>query len=135
MEDWLSFDDLMQIAEALFDTPACIFEETVCVFRAQSALAAPFIRIHGSLFHRDPVERAVICALRMIRTQPFLAGNTKIGFSCMREMLVRSHYVWLRPSEDAEEIAETLERVEAKAMSDAAFLDWVRERVKLGTGL
>jgi hypothetical protein len=134
--DWLSFGDLMQIAAEIYQRPVESLEERVCIFRAQSALAAPFIRIQGALFHSDPVERAVICALRVIRTRPFPDGrNTAIGFWCMREMLLRSHYIWLRPDEDAEEIEEVMRRVEARTMSDPEFLRWVRERVELGTGL
>jgi len=136
MWDWLSFDDLMQIAETVYGVPAEILEGQVCIFRAQASLAAPFIRVRGVLLHPDPVERAVICALRMIRTRPFPGRrNTVAGFWCMREMLVRSHYLWLRPGEDAKEIDRVLRQVEARAKSDAEFLRWVQDRVELGTGL
>ena len=136
MWDWLTFDDLMQIAATLYRVPVETLEERVCIFRAQSSLAAPFVRVDGVLFHRDPVERAVICALRVIRTRPFPGDrNTEVGFWCMREMLLRSQYVWLLPEEDAEEIEEVLKQVEAGTMSDTAFRRWVRDRVKLGTGL
>ena len=136
MWDRLTFGDLMQIAATLYEVPVEILEQRVCIFRAQMSLAAPFIRIHGALFHRDPVERAVICAMRVIQSRPFPGDrNTEVGFWCMREMLLRSHYVWLRPTEDAEEIEEVLRQVEARTMSDADFLRWVRERVELGTGL
>jgi hypothetical protein len=50
-------------------------------------------------------------------------------------MLVRSHYIWLRPDEDAEAIMELLERVEAGSISQAAVLRSVRRRVRLSTGL
>jgi len=134
--DWLSFGDLMEIAATVYRVPVETLQREVCIFRAQASLAAPFIRVRGVLLHPDPVERAVICALRMIRTRPFPGRpNTKAGFWCMREMLLRSHYTWLRPSEDAEEIEEALKRVEARTMSDLEFLSWVRERVELGTGL
>jgi hypothetical protein len=133
--DRLSFDDLIEIAATALDVPPELLEETVCVFRAQAALAAPFIRVFGNDVYDDPVERAVICALLLIRWQPFLAGNTEVAAWCLREMLVRSHYIWLRPDEDAEEILRMLERVEAKTISDAVVLRAVRRRVRLSTGL
>lgn len=135
MDDWLDFDDLMEIAEAALGVPSEILEATVCIFRAQAALGAPFMRIFGVEIYEDPVERAVVCALQLIRWQPFLAGNTEVAAWCMREMLLRSHYLWLRPEQDAEEIMELLKRVEARTITDAAVLRSVRRRVKLGTGL
>jgi hypothetical protein len=134
-EDLLTFDDLMEVAENALDVPAEILRKTVCVFRAQAALAAPFIRVFGRDIYDDPVERAVICALLMIRWQPFLAGNVEVAAWCLREMLVRSHYIWIRPEEATEAIMKMLERVEAGTMSDAVVLRAVRRRVRLGTGL
>lgn len=135
MDDWLSFNDLVQIAANALKVPSETLEETVCIFRAQSALAAPFVRIFGIDVFRDPVERAVVCALRIIRWRPFLVGNTEVAAWCLREMLLRSHYIWRRPDEDAEEIMEMLNRVDAKTMNFAELLEWVGERVELGTGL
>ncbi|HKH64064.1 MAG TPA: hypothetical protein VKA35_01225 [Solirubrobacterales bacterium] len=133
--DRLSFDDLIEIAAIALEVPPELLEKTVCVFRAQAVLAAPFIRLFGADVYDDPVERAVICALLMIRWQPFLAGNTDVAAWCLREMLVRSHYIWLRPDEAADEILKMLERVEAGTISDAVVLRSVRRRVRLGTGL
>ena len=70
--DRLRFDDLIEIAAIALEVPSELLEETVCVFRAQAVLAAPFIRVFGADVYEDPVERAVICALLMIRWQPFL---------------------------------------------------------------
>jgi hypothetical protein len=133
--DRLSFDDLIEIATIALEVPAEMLEKTVCIFRAQAALGAPFFRVFGVDVYEDPIERAVICALQIVRWQPFLAGNTKVAAWCMREMVLRSRYLWLRPDEAADEIMEMLERVEARAISDAAVLRWVRRRVKPATGL
>lgn len=129
MRDWLSFNDLMLIAEALLGVPSEILEEQVCIFRAQASLSAPFVRIRGVLFHRDPVERAAICARQLIRTRPFLSGNREIGYECMREMLVRSGYRWSRQMEDANDVRGTLERLETGEMTGTEFVRWVRLRV------
>jgi hypothetical protein len=133
--DQLSFDDLMEIAANALQVRIELLQATVCVFRAQAALGAPFVRVYGKDVFKDPVKRAVICALLMIRWHPFLAGNTEVAAWCLREMLVRSHFIWLRPEEDAEAIMELLERVEAETISDAVVLRAVRRRVRLSTGL
>lgn len=133
--DQLSFDELMEIAPLVLEVPAEFLERTVCVFRAQAALAAPFVRTFGLDVYEDPVERAVICAVLMIRWHPFLAGNTEVAAWCLREMLVRSHYIWLHPDEDAEAIMGMLEKVEAETIAYATVLRAVRRRVRLSTGL
>lgn len=130
MDDRLSFDDLLSIAEATLEVPYVELEESVCPFRAQSSVTAPFARVMGADLHRDPVERAAICAIRLIRSRPFpRLDNRAVGYECMREMLVRSGCPWSRQMEDADDVAEILERVERTAMSDAEFIEWVRERV------
>jgi len=133
--DQLSFDDLMEIAANALQVPIEFLRATVCVFRAQAALGAPFARIEGKDLFKDPVKRAVICGLLVIRWHPFLTGNTEVAAWCLREMLVRSHFIWLHPEEDAKAIMELLERVEAGTISQAAVLRSVRRRVRLSTGL
>ena len=132
--DRLSFNELIEIAGIALEVPAEMLERTVCIFRAQAALSAPFVRVFGVDVYDDPIERAVICALQLVRWHPFLAGNAKVAAWCMREMILRSHYIWLRPDQVAEEIVDMMERVEARTISDAAVLRWVRRQVKPGTG-
>lgn len=127
MPDRLRFEDLMKIAEALLGVPSSALERTVCVFRAESSLAAPFARAYGADLHPDPVERAVICALRVVRSRPFLRGNTEIAYACMRLMLWRSNYLWLRQGDDTD---EPLKQLETGPLNQRAFLRWVRERVR-----
>jgi prophage maintenance system killer protein len=129
MEDRLSFKDLIAIAEETLEVSAAELERTVCIFRAEASLAAPFARICGTDLHRDPVERAAICAVRLIRNRPFLGNNRKVGYECMREMLVRGGCRWSRQMEDADEVRGILERVESGEIGDAKFVKWVRSRV------
>jgi prophage maintenance system killer protein len=67
--------------------------------------------------------------VQIIRTRPFPFGNQKIGYECMREMLVRSPYRWVRQMENADDVIDTLKRVETRDMTLAEFIAWVRERV------
>jgi prophage maintenance system killer protein len=126
----LSFEDFLLIAEAVLGVAYDELEQTVCVFRAQSSLAAPFARVHGTFLYPDPIDQAAICALRLIRSRPLPFGNKRVGYECMREMLLLSNLVWSRPEEDAEEVAETLKSVRAGTIGEAEFLAWVRSRVR-----
>jgi prophage maintenance system killer protein len=129
MESRLTFEHFLLIAEAVLRVPYDELESAVCLFRAQSALAAPFARIQGTFFYPEPVDQAGICARQLIRTRPLPFGNKRVGYECMREMLLLSGLVWSRPEEDAEEVAETLEGVQAGTIGEEEFLAWVRSRV------
>lgn len=133
MNNRLSFQHFLLIAEAVLRISYDELERVVCVFRAESALVAPFVRVWGTYLFPDPVEQAAICAWRIIRTRPLPLGgesNRRVAFECMREMLLLSGCRWSRPEEGAEEVAETLEGVEVGTIDLAEFIRWVRSRVK-----
>ncbi|HEU4705711.1 MAG TPA: hypothetical protein VFS64_00810 [Solirubrobacterales bacterium] len=120
---------LLLIAEARLGIPYEELEEAVCVYRAESALAAPFVRIHGVLLFPDPVEQSAICAYRLIRTRPLPLGNRLIAYEAMREMIVLGECRWLWQMENADAVDGTLLRVETGEKGLAEFVAWIRERV------
>jgi prophage maintenance system killer protein len=128
MQNRLSLERLLLIAEAILGVPYEELEDVVCVFRAESALAAPFLRVHGAYLFSDPVEQAAICAMRLILTRPFPMGNRAIAYECMREMLILGGCPWVRQEEEVEEVDDTLRRVEAGEMDQEQFVGWVRKR-------
>lgn len=130
MEHRLTFEHFLLIAEAVLRVPYDELEGTVCVFRAQSALAAPFARIRGVFLYPDQVDQAGVCARQLIRSRPLPFGNKRVGYECMREMLLLSGLVWSRPDEDAEDVVVALKGVEAGTVGEADFLAWVRSRVR-----
>jgi prophage maintenance system killer protein len=130
MQNKLKFEDLMSIAETLLGVAAVELERTVCVFRAEASLAAPFARVCGADLFSDPVEQAFICARELVRNRPFLEGNREIAYMAMREMLLLSRYGWLPRSDDRKEIPKKMKQLERREISDAAFLRWVRSRVR-----
>jgi prophage maintenance system killer protein len=130
MRNRLSFEKMLLIAEAKLGLAYDDLERVVCPFRAESALAAPFVRVCGAFLFPDPVEQAAICAYRLIRTKPFPRGNRAVGYECMREMLVLSDRRWFRQEEEAEDVDDSLKRVEAREIGQAEFVRWVRERVR-----
>lgn len=131
MEERLGLGDFVLIAEAVLDVPAELLLRTVLIPSAESALAAPFATFGGFDFYPDPAERAAICCSRIIRNHPFPDGNKRVGYECMREMLERDGIPWPRPSEDADEIAATIEKLAARELSEREFVAWVRARTEL----
>ena len=130
MRNRLSLERLLLIAEARLGVPYEELEAAVCDFRASSALAAPFVRVHGVLLFPDSVEQAAICAYRLIRTKPFPWGNRAVGYEAMREMLVLGGRLWSRQEEESDDVDDFLGRVEAGEVGLAEFVRWVRERVR-----
>jgi death-on-curing protein len=135
MPDRLELADFLLIAEAVLEIPAERLARTVLVPGAESALAAPFANFAGIDFYDEPVERAAICCSRIIRNHPLPDGNKRVGYECMREMLDRGGFPWPRPSEDAKQIAGTVEALAARATPERAFVDWVKIRVRIGEEL
>lgn len=131
MSQSLELADLLLIAEAVLDPPAEHLARIVLVPSAESALAAPFATFDGIDFYEDPAERAAICCSRIVRNHPFPDGNKRVAYECMREMLEREGLPWPRPSEDAVEIADMVEGLAARAVSEREFVDWVKARTKL----
>lgn len=128
----LELADFLVIAEAVLGDPAERLAHVVGIAGVESALAAPFASFGGVDFYDDPVERAAICCSRIIRNHPLPDGNKRLGYECMREMLERVGAPWPRPSEDAEEIAATVEGLAAGSISERDFVAWVQRRVELG---
>lgn len=129
MQNRLSLETFLLIAEASLDVSYEELEQAVCVFRAETALAAPFLRVYGAYLFPDPVEQAATCATRLILTRPLPFGNRAVAYECMREMLVLAGCRWFRQGEEVEEVDGTLRRVEVGQISQAEFVSWVRVRV------
>ncbi len=132
MSKHLELSDLLLIAEALLGEPAELLLRIILVPSAESALAAPFAGFGGIEFYPDPTERAAICCSRIIRNHPLPDGNKRLGYECMREMLERDGIPWPRPGEDAVEIADTVERLAGREISERDFVAWVRRRTEIG---
>lgn len=134
MPQRLELAEFLLIAEGVLGIRAETLARAVRVSGVESALAAPFATFGGVDFYNDPVERAAICCSRIIRNHPLLDGNKRLGYECMREMLERVDAPWPRPTEDAEEIALTVDGLAAGLISERDFVAWVKRRVELGRG-
>lgn len=128
MDNRLSFERLLLIAEARLGVPYFELERAVCPFRAESALTAPFARICGACLFPEPVDQAAICAMQLIRNRPFPFGNRLIGYEAMREMIFLGGRRWSFLDEEAEDVEDTLERLEIGGIELAEWIRWVRER-------
>ncbi len=129
----LSFEDLLEISEFFLEVSFDELERAICKPLAEAALAAPFAWIGTLELYPDPVEKAAVCCLEIIRYRPLPYGNKQVGYECMREMLALGACGWA--NEGADDIVAILDRVEARTISDGQFVRWVKARVGLGEWL
>ena len=131
MSKRLEIAEFLLIAEAVLGVEAERLARAARIPAAEAALAAPFASIDGIPFYADPVERAAICCARIIRHNPLPDGNKRVAYECMREMLDRSGVAWPRPREDAAEIAEKVEGLASRRVSEPDFVRWAVLRARL----
>jgi death on curing protein len=127
----LELAEFLLVAEAVLGVRAERLARETRLSAAEAALAAPFASLDGVPFYADAVERAAICCSRIIRHNPLPDGNKRVAYECMREMLDRAGVAWPRPREDAQEIAEKIEGLAARRVSEPDFVRWVKLRVRL----
>ena len=129
MQERLGLDDLLRIAEGVLGESAESLLSSISIERADAALASPFATIGGIAVFPDPVQRAALCCSRIVRNHPFPSGNTHVAFECMRELLEREGFSWLRPREDAAEITHMVEALAVGTVTEEEFVSWVCSRV------
>jgi death on curing protein len=129
MQERLGLDDLLRIAEGVLGEPAERLLGSVSIARAESALAGAFASFGEVEVYPDPVQRAAICCSRLVRNHPFPDGNAEIAYECMRELLGRGGFAWIRPREDAAEISHMIKALAVGTVSEEEFVSWVCARV------
>jgi death-on-curing protein len=128
----LELADFLLIAEAVLEIRAEDLQRIARVPEAESALAAPFATFGGIDFYPDPAERAAVLCSRLVRNHPLPDGNKRTAYLAMRELLARSGLEWEPPAGGEEEIAQTIEALAARDITEAEFILWVQGRVARG---
>src|SRR5215469_10048797 len=125
----LTFERFVLITAALYDLPVDEVEPEISRPRAEAALASPFPGPDEIVLYPNPVEQAALCCAAVIRQRPLPHGNKRIGFECMREMLIWSEDPW--PGEGAEGTDEMLDGLADGTVDEADFVLWARAQVGL----
>jgi death-on-curing protein len=118
----LSIEDLLLIAEAVLGASAEGLAGATRLGAAESALAAAHSA--GEL----PVRAAILCS-RIVRNHPLPDGNKRVALIAMLELIERNGARWTAPPGGQDEIAQTIERLAARRLSEADFVAWVQARV------
>jgi death on curing protein len=132
MIERLSIEDLLLIAETVLDVPAERLARATRLGVAASALAAPFAAVgdHGPERYPALADKAAILCSRLVRNHPLPDGNKRVALIAMLELVARNHGIWLPPPGGPDELADAIERLATRELSEATFVAWVRERVR-----
>src|SRR5215216_5447465 len=110
--------DFLLIAEAVLEIRAEDLQRVTRIPEAESALAGPFAGFGDVDFYPDPAQRAAIVCSRIVRNHPLPDGNKRVAYLAMREMLARSKLGWEPPEGGEQEIAEMIERLASRDVSE-----------------
>jgi death-on-curing protein len=126
----IEIGDFLLIAEVHTGIDANQLARMPRVLRLGSAaLAAPFAGFGDfELFPSLHAKAAVYCS-RIVRYHPLPDGNKRTGYDAMREFLDRNAVVFRHPLDGLDATAETIERLASGDLKEAAFIEWVRERL------
>lgn len=122
--------DFLVIAEAVTGLDAVALGAVPhVVARAESALEAPFAAFGGAEMYDGLVTKAAILCSRLLRNHPLPDGNKRVAYLCMIELVRRNGAEW-RPTASVRERVETIERLAARQLDEAGFVEWLAAQVE-----
>lgn len=130
----LELEDLLLIGEAVLGMSAEALASATRLSLACSALQAPFAADGRGDRYPDLGAKAAVLCSRLVRNHPLPDGNKRVALLAMLELIARNDGRWTAPSGGGDEIADTIERLAARELSEAAFAAWVRARVTVRAG-
>jgi len=120
-------EDILLIAEAVLDAPAERLARVINTPALESALAAPFMGFGDVEFYPDfHVKAAVLCS-RIVRNHPLPDGNKRTAYLTMLTFIDANGRSWTVGDQD--EIADTIERLAAREITEDDFAAWVAKRL------
>ena len=114
----------------MLGVPAEKLRHATRVSSAESALAAPFASYGGQDFYPGLADKAAILCSRIERNHALPDGNKRVGLICMLEFIARNGGTWIAPGQ--QELAQTIERLADRTLSEEEFIIWVRAHVHEG---
>ncbi len=124
----IALEDFLLTAEAVLGIDAASLLAVTKLGSAESALAAPDASFGGVDFYPDPAQRAAVLCSRLVRNHPLPDGNKRVALLLMLEYIETAGLIWAGPSQD--EVADTIERLAARELTEEAFTSWVARHAK-----
>jgi death on curing protein len=131
---YLGLADYLLIAERVLGIPA----ETIAHFDriglADSALAAPQAGFAGVEAYPDFATKAAILCWHLVKNHPLPDGNKRCAFLATVEFVERNGRQWKSAPADPDETDRVIRAAASSDMTEAAFRDWIAQRIGEGAG-
>ena len=134
MKHRIKIGDFLLAAEAILDVPAEQLRRVARLGMAESALLAPFASFGGHAFYPEPYVKVAVLCSRLIRNHPLPDGNKRVALVLTIEFVERNGRRWCPPAGGQQEIAQVIEWVADRTMSEEDLMDWMRDRIDPPTG-
>jgi death-on-curing protein len=123
----ITLEQFVQAAAAVLEIEPQQLVPAIKIPLAESALAAPFASFGGEDFYPDSIQRAAILASRIMRNHPLPDGNKRVALILMDVYLQSEGFDFVAEPEETDRIFRS---VAASSLTEEAFTDWVRSRVR-----
>ena len=129
MTVYLELADYLLIAEAVLGVPAELIADFNRIGLAESALAAPQAGFGGVEAYPDFATRAAVLCWHLVKNHPLPDGNKRCAFLATVEFVERNGRTWIAAPGDPDETDRVIRSVAGGDMSEAAFRDWIAQRI------
>ena len=124
--------DYLLLAESQTGIAVSVLAGVAKIGLIESALAAPYAGFGDVDLYPDFHQRAAILCSRLIRNHPLPDGNKRAAYASMWEFIALNGHAF--DDSDQDEVADTIERLAARLVSEEQFIDWVQTRISPRTG-
>jgi death-on-curing protein len=127
--DYPDVADLIATAAEILDVDGGKLTYATDIGMAESAVHAPQAGYGDYELYPDVATKAAVLCSRIVRNHPLPDGNKRTGLLMMLTFLDMNGAEWREPKGSQDEIADVIERLAARDMSEADFIDWVTAHV------
>lgn len=129
MEDvrYLGLDDLLVIASRILEIETGVLAKMANLVVADVAVNAPAASFAGVEFYPGFATKVGVLGYRLVRHHALPDGNKRTALLAMIEFVERNGRRWEDDEEDR--TVEMMIAAAAETISEAAFVQWVQERV------
>lgn len=129
MTAYLDLADYLLIAEAVLELPAELIADFNRIGLADSALAAPRAGFAGVEAYPDFATKAAVLCWHLVKNHPLPDGNKRCAFLVTVEFVERNGRTWITAPGDPDETDHVIRGIAGDEMSEAAFRDWIAQRI------
>lgn len=127
--EYLDLADYIGVASEITGLDETMVIKIANLDLADSALHAPAAGFGEEDFYPDFVDKAAVLIVRLAKNHPLPDGNKRCAFLATVEFLERNGRTWIPAPGDPDETDRVIRGIASGEVSEAAFRDWIAERI------